>query len=84
MGEPLQLQSGAAADDNRKPKQRLHRCDDVIPTQGSPRPTEDAPRMLFEPTGLHIIAAKASGITAGLKPGSIRQQAFGKKALQLV
>ena len=84
VAEPLQIECGAAADDEWLFQKDLQRYDSLLPGQASSRPLIGPASRLLEPAGRNILAAKAAGITLAFHPGGVDQQPLGQGFVQPV
>jgi len=93
MGETLQFEGRAAADNEPVIEERLQRDDNRLPAQllifaagfqSAVRAAVDAAGDLFEPTVGDVSAAQRARVAVALQPAGVCDQPFWKKALKKV
>ena len=84
VGKAVQLEGGAAADDEIAGEQGLQRDDDLLPAERSARTLVDAAHRLLQPAGGDVLAAQSGGVAVPAQPRGIDQQPFRQQAFKLV
>lgn len=84
MAEAVQVEGGAATDNQIPGEQGLKRDHHLLPDDGTTRPNINAMRRLREPASSFVFAEEVGGVTFSSKPCRIDRQAFRKPLGQMV